>query len=154
MRGYWNQEQENQNLFRDVEGHRWFQSGDLGYMRNNLIFVCGRIKELIIIRGKNYHPEEIERAAERCTDLRPGQSIAFGISGGETEMIVLMAETSAPSSKHSAIQWDVKNQISAHLGLKVRHIVLVPPKSIPKTTSGKKQRRLAKQRFVQERNAP
>ena len=152
MNGYWNQTENNQVLFRYVDGYRWFQSGDLGYQRDDQLFVCGRIKELIIVRGKNYHPEEIERVAEHCDDLRPGQSIAFGIAGGETEHIVLMAETAAPTSKHPKILWNVKNLVSAQLGLKIQHIVLLPPKSIPKTTSGKRQRHLAKILFIKERS--
>jgi len=146
--GYYNNETANAELF--VDG--WLRTGDLGYLVENELFICGRKKEVIIVAGRNYYPTDVESLIGDLDGIRKGNVIAFGLSDvtkGE-ETFVICAETKLPESEHSRIEKDVRGRILEAMGIHVGQVVLLAPDSLPKTSSGKLQRAKAKEMFLAE----
>ena len=124
----------------------YLRTGDLGFMHNNELFICGRLKDLIIVAGRNYYPQDIEATAEATSDqLRPGCSAAFSIDptceGGE-DVALVMELREVPSQTEAATFCDkLANQVRAAINeehsLGISQIVFLRTKTVPKTTSGK-----------------
>jgi 1-acyl-sn-glycerol-3-phosphate acyltransferase len=124
----------------------WLDTGDLGYLADGELHVTGRVKDLIIRAGKNLHPREIEEAAESVEGVRRGSVAAFGVAdeatgaggGTGTEAVYVVCETRATdAAERERIAAAVKVAVLAGTGTAADRIVLVPPGSIPKTSSGK-----------------
>ena len=95
--GYWKRPQETEQVFKvelaEAGEHRFLRTGDLGFKRDGYLFITGRLKELIIIRGRNYYPQDIERTArESCPAVRLGTGAAFSVSAQTGERMVLVQE--------------------------------------------------------------
>ncbi|MGA5539788.1 fatty acyl-AMP ligase [Mycolicibacterium nivoides] len=122
----------------------WYDTGDLGYlMENGHIVVCGRVKDVIIMAGRNIHPTDIERAASRVDGVRPGCAVAVRLhSGRSTESFAVAVESSAfdDHSEVRRIQHDVAHLVVAEVDARPRTVVVLPPGAIPKTPSGKLRR--------------
>jgi len=103
------------------------------------VYISGRMKDLIILNGRNYHPQAIEWEVEHVDGIRKGNVVAFSARGDDTERLVVVAEQrkDAPEGLAQA----VKDHVKSTLGLSVHEVVLVPPGGLPKTSSGKLQRR-------------
>jgi fatty-acyl-CoA synthase len=124
----------------------WFRTGDLAYALDGELVVCGRLKDVIIIGGRNVFPEDVERAAAQVEGVRAGNVIAFGVDGrGGKEAIVVVAESrgEAPGTIRDAVAARVRGAV----GLRCE-VVLVSPGSLPKTSSGKLQRSLCRDRYL------
>jgi fatty-acyl-CoA synthase len=131
----------------------WLRTGDLGYLVDGEIVVCGRIKDVIIIGGRNVFPEEIERAAAAVDGVRPGNVVAFGMAGRRgKEGIVVVAETKLddPDQLRDA----VVDRICDAVGVPPREVVLVRAGSLPKTSSGKLQRSRCRDQYLDDALAP
>ncbi|GAA3769238.1 fatty acyl-AMP ligase [Streptomyces coacervatus] len=148
-KGYWRNTLATRETFRATltgrEG-RFLRTGDLGFLRDGELFVTGRLKDLIVIDGRNHYPQDLELSAEMCHPaLRPGCTAAFSVSvddGIEGEQIVLVAEVSPDAADESEKITDlIRSALGEAHGLSVRDVVLVHPGTIPKTSSGKIQRR-------------
>ncbi|KAL7532494.1 hypothetical protein ACHAXR_007665 [Thalassiosira sp. AJA248-18] len=136
----------------------YLRSGDLGFLHKEQLYICGRIKDLIIVGGRNHYPQDIEATAEEVASehVRPGCSAAFsiGLKSGDTgdyEEVVLAMELKEPlpkANKRENIVNMVRAEIFKEHSLSLSCIVLVKPKTIPKTTSGKIQRSKAQQAFL------
>jgi fatty-acyl-CoA synthase len=127
---------------------RWLHTGDLGYLVSGRLFVCGRVKEIIIVRGRNYYPTDIEWAVGELAVVRRGNVVAFGVEiGGEEQLVVCCEGT---SSDAAAIQEAARASIAAQFGLTVHEVVVTPPAAIPRTSSGKPQRRKARQMYLDQ----
>ena len=143
--GYYRNDEATRSLFRDG----WLRTGDLAYFVEGEL--CGRIKDVIIVGGRNIFPEDIERAAAHVDGVRPGNVIAFGIEGKRGEVMVLVAETKVPNGPEESLEAlrrelvAVAKQVS---GLPPHDVVLLPAGTLPKTSSGKLQRSLCRQRFL------
>jgi acyl-CoA synthetase (AMP-forming)/AMP-acid ligase II len=129
------------------------RTGDLGFFDDEKnLFITGRIKELIIIRGQNYYPQDLEETAEQaCEQLRPSCGGAFSIDHKNEEVLVLVYELKRKYSKtanHDEIRFVIKDTFAKKYGLTIHDIVLIETSSFPKTSSGKLQRRLAKQMYL------
>lgn len=151
--GYWNQPDITADLFQarliPDDGNCYLRTGDLGFHRHNTLYLCGRLKDLIIIRGANIHPSDIENTAEGASSLvRPGACVAFSIDRDGEERLCVVAETSSPINASENIE-SIVAAISRQHGLNA-DVVLVSPHSIPKTTSGKLQRSIAKQKYLDQ----
>eukprot|EP01038_Epipyxis_sp_PR26KG_P004483 gene4483-6337_t len=138
----------------DSQNKSYLRTGDLGFMFRNELFICGRIKDLIIVRGSNHYPQDIERTAEQHQGdyLRAGCSAAFAMSKeGRTESVVYVAELKEgiPSNKFESIVHSIKEVIAKEHGLSLQSICLLKTKSVPKTTSGKIARSWCKRGFVE-----
>ncbi len=134
----------------------WLDTGDLGYRLGGEVVVTGRAKDLIIINGRNVWPQDLEWSVEQAVPaLRSGDVAAFSVEEGETETVVLLVETrGAPNPKaRAALAAAVAGTLRARHGLEGR-VVLVPPGSLPHTSSGKLSRVLARARYLEGDFAP
>jgi fatty-acyl-CoA synthase len=116
--------------------------------------LCGRIKDMIIVGGRNVFPEDVERAAERVDGVRAGNVIAFSITNDRgKERLVVVAETKADDD-HASLRADVSKRVQESVGLPTDDVMLVVPGSLPKTSSGKLQRGLCRTRYQSDALQP
>jgi acyl-CoA synthetase (AMP-forming)/AMP-acid ligase II len=135
------------------------RTGDLGFFKGGELFVSGRLKDLIIIRGRNYYPDDIESAAYRGRpSLRPGCAAAFTLQEESADAkLVVVAEvqkaflTNLDTNNHRALLAEVRAQIADLFGLRLAQLVLIRPGSIPKTSSGKLRRRHCRELLMSNR---
>jgi len=151
MAGYYKRPDLNDDLFH--EG--WLRTGDLAYFvegpggGNPELILCGRIKDVIIISGRNIFPEDIERSIGSVEGVRAGNVIAFGVEGDKRkETIVVVAE--ARTDNYEAVKKAVRQQVVGVVGFPPRDIVLVQPGTLPKTSSGKLQRTLCRKQYLDQ----
>eukprot|EP00596_Hydrurales_sp_CCMP1899_P000880 CAMPEP_0119049522 /NCGR_PEP_ID=MMETSP1177-20130426/65205_1 /TAXON_ID=2985 /ORGANISM="Ochromonas sp, Strain CCMP1899" /LENGTH=305 /DNA_ID=CAMNT_0007026897 /DNA_START=996 /DNA_END=1910 /DNA_ORIENTATION=+ len=160
--GYWNQpELTSQDFHAQIaqpenENEYFLRSGDLGFLHKGELFICGRSKDLIIVRGSNHYPQDIERTAERSQPLlRAGCSAAFSVphTGGHTEMVVYVAEVvekvQSDSILLAGLVASVRQAVSSEHGLTLSAVLLLKTRSVPKTTSGKIARTWCRRGFIE-----
>ena len=136
-----------------ASGRAWLRTGDLAYTVDGELVVCGRIKDVIIVGGRNVFPEDVERAVSLVDGVRPGNVIAFGVGGARgKERIVVVAE--ARHDDHEAVRSTVAERVVDAVGLPAGDVVLVQPGSLPKTSSGKLQRSLCRARYLDSELLP
>jgi fatty-acyl-CoA synthase len=149
MPGYYNRPDATAAVMHDG----WLRTGDLAYTLDGELVVCGRIKDVIIVGGRNVFPEDVEAAASGAEGVRAGNVIAFGISGRRgQEAVVIVAETKADDS--APVRDDVARRVRQSMGLPPTDIVMVGPGTLPKTSSGKLQRSLCRDRYLTEELQP
>ncbi len=154
--GYWNLPAETEHAFQarplgSNEGP-FLRTGDLGFLRDGELFVTGRLKDLIIIRGRNYYPQDIEESmASAHPALRPGCGVAFAVERDGEEQLVVVQEAAIRSDDElvRAIHRIARNIAEIH-ELTAHAIVLVRAGTIPKTSSGKLQRHACKTDFLNQ----
>src|SRR5690606_8036582 len=109
------------------------------------LHICGRQDDLIIVRGRNLHPQDIEAAVEKAHPrVRPGCCAAFARDGGDGARLIVVIEVASPDPdpvEDDAITRAVQDAVASEYGLRVDELVLLPPGTIAKTSSGKIQRR-------------
>lgn len=125
----------------------WYDTGDLGYLtEDGHIVVCGRVKEVIIMAGRNIYPTDVERAAARVDGIRPGCVVAVRLNAGhprETFAVVVEAPDWEDHAEVRRIEHEVAHAVVAEVDLRPRKVSVVAPGTIPKTPSGKPRRGLA-----------
>ncbi|MFI5842720.1 fatty acyl-AMP ligase [Catenuloplanes sp. NPDC051500] len=132
-------------------GRTWLRTGDLGFLHDGELFVTGRLKDVIIRQGRNYYPQDIELSAERADPgLRPNCAAAFSADDGETERLVLVVEVDGRTLRIGADLLRDRIHASVHDGhrLTADEILLVRRGALPKTSSGKVQRRETRRRYL------
>jgi acyl-CoA synthetase (AMP-forming)/AMP-acid ligase II len=147
MQGYFRDEAATELVM--VDG--WLWTGDLGYVSHGELFVTGRAKDLIIVRGKNHYAEDLEAVAERIEGVRAGGVAAFGIydEGRAQDLVVMVCESrTEKESARLALVEKIATTVQQHCGIHVDEVVLVPPGTIPKTSSGKRQRALCRELYL------
>lgn len=142
--------------FRDNESTRavlseegWLDTGDMGYMLDGCLYIVGRSKDMIIINGKNHWPQDIEWAVEQLPGMRHGDIAAISItdmSGQEIPAVLVQCRQSAPHERE-ALRTAVKNKVKAVTGISCV-VELVPPRTLPRTSSGKLSRSKARDRYL------
>ncbi|MEO0442348.1 MAG: fatty acyl-AMP ligase [Pseudomonadota bacterium] len=156
--GYWRKPNINQETFdRKLKGDSaggFMRTGDLGFVKNGQLYVAGRIKDLIVIRGRNFHPQDIERSIATChPEIRLGSTAAVPTIADGIETLTIIQEWNA--RKHPDLMGEVSKHIRAAVSkdheLTVGDIVFIEPGSLPKTSSGKLQRTEASKLFVAKR---
>jgi fatty-acyl-CoA synthase len=140
--GYYQRPDATEAAFHDG----WLRTGDLAYLLDGEMVMCGRIKDVIIVGGRNVFPEDIERALADVEGVRAGNVIAFGIDGAGKEGVVVVAESKAEDTR--SLRRTVAARVREAVGLPPKDVVLVAPGSLPKTSSGKLQRGLCKLRYL------
>ncbi len=142
--GYFRNERATAEVFHD----EWLRTGDLGYLVDGELIICGRLKDMIIVGGRNVFPEDIERAAAAVEGVRAGNVIAFGTPGRRgRESVVVVAETRADDAE--PVRDAVSSRVVDVVGVSAE-VVLVRAGSLPKTSSGKLQRALCKTRYLED----
>lgn len=127
----------------------WLNTGDLGYIADELLFVTGRLKDLIIINGRNIWPQDLEGAVESKHDVRSGKVLAFSLTEGDKEHAVVVIESREQyQNKRQQLIQNVQSTMSSEFGIACQ-VVLVPPRTLPRTSSGKLSRSQAKINFIQ-----
>lgn len=157
--GYWRKPPSEQQCFGatlvdpspGTPSGPWLKTGDLGFVYRGDLFIVGRIKDLLIIRGRNHHPEDIEATVQEITG---GRVAAISVPVNSTEKLVTVIELKKRGdSTEDATRWftsikaDVTSAISNEHGVSVGDLVLVPPGTIPTTTSGKIRRAACVERY-------
>jgi long-chain fatty acid adenylase/transferase FadD26 len=129
----------------------WLRTGDLGVISDGKLFIMGRIKDLLVVYGRNHYPDDIEVTIQEITK---GRAAAISVPNELTEQLVAIAELNTKSGSDDeymqtlrSIKREVTSAISNSHGLRVADLVLVPPGSIPITTSGKVRRSACVERY-------
>lgn len=125
------------------DGGRWLRTGDLGFVDGGELFVCGRRKDLLIVRGRNLHPHDLERAiSDAHSRVRPGCVAAFATEHNDNEEIVIVAEVreGTAADRLEEIARTIREVLSDGFGVRPLEVVLAAPRSLPKTSSGKLRR--------------
>jgi fatty-acyl-CoA synthase len=129
------------------DDHGWYDTGDLGYVtENGQIVVCGRVKDVIIMAGRNIYPSDVERAATRVAGVRPGCAVAVRLDAGlsrESFAIAVEAKDYEDRDEVRRIQRQVAHEVFADVDVRPRNVVVLAPGTIPKTPSGKLRRAFA-----------
>ncbi|HWM84393.1 MAG TPA: fatty acyl-AMP ligase, partial [Kofleriaceae bacterium] len=156
MTSYFEDEEATAKVLRDG----WLWTGDLGYFADHNLYVTGRAKDLIIIRGRNIYAEDLERVAERVPGVRPGCAIAFGVDalngdGSGTERAVLVAETrTRDREERDALASLIRQRISEYCDVELHDVVIAGPGTVPKTSSGKRQRSRCRELYSNDQLRP
>lgn len=162
--GYWNRPQETDRTFRAYisgtgEGP-FLRTGDLGFLLDGRLVVTGRLKELMILAGRNHYPQDIEWTVEHAHPLlKPGSCAAFSVDLDGEERLIVMAEVephhrniirerSGGAMETDEIVQAIRGAVAEHYGLSVHDVCLRTPGSIPRTTSGKIQRNACRSWFL------
>jgi len=147
--GYYKRPDATAALFRDG----WLCTGDLAYLVDGELVLCGRIKDVIIVGGRNVFPEDIERAVAVIDGVRAGNVIAFGVEGYKgKESVVVVCEVRTPGADGDldAVRHAVHQRTLDVCGLPPRDVMLVKPGTLPKTSSGKLQRAKCRELYLDE----
>jgi acyl-CoA synthetase (AMP-forming)/AMP-acid ligase II/acyl carrier protein len=152
--GYWQRAEETLHTFQatlaDTGEGPFLRTGDLGFIQDDELFVTGRLKDLIIIRGRNYYPQDIELILEQSHPaLRPGCGIAFSIDALDEEQLVIVHEVERQYRNLDVdeVVTAIRQAVAEQFELQVYAVVLVKVGSIPKTSSGKLQRNVCRERY-------
>ncbi|MCK1399665.1 fatty acyl-AMP ligase [Bradyrhizobium sp. 4] len=156
-RAYWrNDEATREGLNAQIAGENgaWLRTGDLGFLDvTGELFVTGRIKDLIIIRGINHYPQDVERTVQSLDGaLRENCGAAFSVPDETGEESLVIVQEIERTARHSidteAIRGRIREAVADNHELSARHIALIRPGTLPKTTSGKIQRKLARKLWL------
>lgn len=169
--GYWQRPQETEETFHaylnatngfvagtsfsqvkqtEVQGP-FVRTGDLGFVFNREVFITGRLKDLIILRGRNYYPQDIELTVERShPSLRPGCGAAFSVEIGSEERLVIVQEVMRHYEEPATIIQAVRQALAEYYEIRAFAVVLLRYGSILKTSSGKIQRRACREAFLKK----
>jgi amino acid adenylation domain-containing protein len=153
--GYWKRPDSTAMTFRaKIAGSGdgpYLRTGDLGFLRDGELFVTGRLKDLIIVRGRNVYPQDLEWTVERCHPaIRADGTAAFAVDGGGGERLVVIAEVErlGKSIDPEPILATIRHAISEHHELDLQAVCLIKAMTLPKTSSGKIQRHACRQAFL------
>jgi acyl-CoA synthetase (AMP-forming)/AMP-acid ligase II len=155
--GYWNDQSESERVFATMPDSdvRWLHSGDLGFMRHGQLHVNGRLKDLLIVRGAKHFPQDVERTTEEVHGaVRRGGVTAVAVQSGiRGDLVLLVAEIDV---RRLGAGWSaggliarIREAVAEQHGIQLHAIALVPPGTVPKTTSGKPRRYLCREAWTQ-----
>ncbi|MDT9692581.1 AMP-binding protein [Streptomyces sp. P9(2023)] len=126
----------------DTHREGWLATGDLGFLDAGELVICGRIKDMVIAGGRNLYPEDYEMVAERVPGVRAGNVVAFSLPG--QERMVVLAEGQGDSARVDALARGVMDALRETTEHAPHEVLLIKPGTLPKTSSGKRQRRAAR----------
>ncbi|HET9751734.1 MAG TPA: fatty acyl-AMP ligase [Myxococcales bacterium] len=142
--GYWENPEATRAAFRDG----WLHTGDLGYVADGEVYVSGRIKDILIVNGRNYYPQGIEWVVDEIPGVRRGSSVVFTRPGKASEEVVVAVESRAADQAAQALKAQIVTRVSEEFQLAVADVALAPPGTLPKTSSGKLQRRKTREQYL------
>jgi acyl-CoA synthetase (AMP-forming)/AMP-acid ligase II len=155
--GYWNRADETKHTFgaRIAETHEgpFLRTGDLGFLRDGHLYITGRLKDLLIVRGRNYYPQDVEMTVENTHPaLRAGGGAAFSITENDVEQLVVIHETQRRELE--GVDWNevikaVRANIAREHGIRAHAVVLIRRATIAKTSSGKIMRSEMRRQYLE-----
>jgi acyl-CoA synthetase (AMP-forming)/AMP-acid ligase II len=154
--GYWNRSEQTVETFQaylsDTKEGPFLRTGDLGFLEDGELFITGRLKDIMIIRGRNYYPNDIELTVEQShLSLLPFCGAAFVVEKNKEEQVVVVQEIKRESLQRldsDQVIADIRKAVLQNHELRVHHVILIKPGSIPKTSSGKIQRHACREAFL------
>ena len=158
--GYWRQPERSAETFGarlsevdgDLPAGGWLRTGDLGVWYGGQLYITGRLKDLIIVDGRNHYPQDIEATVEGAHPaIQQGRVAVFTVDDGEREELVVLAETGQPAPRAyelAEIGRAVRVAVSRHHDLRLQHFALVPPGGVVRTSSGKVARAATRRRYL------
>jgi fatty-acyl-CoA synthase len=153
MRGYFGNAPASAQAVRDG----WLDTGDLGFVHQGELYLCGRAKELVILRGKNHAPQEFEDALDGLAGVRHGCAVALGFTpaGEEGEELTMLVERDETVAVPEAVLADaVRARVVERTGVRPHEVRLLAPSTLPRTSSGKLRRSEALRRLLAGELAP
>jgi acyl-CoA synthetase (AMP-forming)/AMP-acid ligase II len=138
MTGYFADLKESAAVLQDG----WLSTGDLGYLCEGLLYITGRAKEMIIVNGKKFYPQDVELPVSQVEGVYKGRCVAFSTTDTGQQMTIAVETDLDSELERAALIRKLRSLISNHLGLLALQIYLLQPGSIPRTSSGKQQRLL------------
>jgi len=150
--GYWNRVDLSNEVFEakinNIEG-TWLRTGDLGFLYENELYICGRTKDMIIVRGLNYYPQDIETLVEQDSAIRKGCVASFSVDRNGKEELIVVAELRNNKKKGDIAH--INQMITQYLGISVDRFIFIPARTISKTSSGKMMRFKVKKDYLENR---
>lgn len=149
LTGYFNRPDLTEKAFRD----EWYMTGDYGYISNGEVFVSGRKKDMIIVGGKNIYPQDLESLTYEVSGVHAGRSVAFGMfdeAQGTEEVVIIAEGDSDDPDEQQKIADAIRLHVTKNSAIALRHVKVVGPKWILKTSSGKTARSANKEKFLKE----
>ena len=153
--GYWRRPELSTALFEarlpedPDDSATWLRSGDLGFVRDNELYICGRLKDMLIVRGLNYYPQDIEALVEQDPCVRKGCVAAFAHEVEGRESLVVVAEVKNPRALPDVSA--LNQRLLREINVAAATFVFIEARTIPKTSSGKIVRHLARARWLEDR---
>ena len=153
-KGYWNRPEATDQIFNaylsDNGEGPFLRTEDLGFIEDGELYITGRIKDLIIIRGLNHYPQDIEWTVERChAALRPGCGAAFTVDAeGEERLVIVQEIDTRKEAELDQVIETIREAVTSEHELQVYAVALIKPRQISKTSSGKIQRRDSRRKFL------
>jgi amino acid adenylation domain-containing protein len=160
--GYWRRPEETASAFSarivGEDGDEYLRTGDLGFIEDDELYVTGRLKDLIIVAGRNYYPQDFERVLDDSIDaVRPGCSGAFSVTIDDREAVVIVAELERQAAQNlertgaNALLAQIRESLAAECEIAPHEIVLVRAGAIPRTSSGKIRRAQCRREYLEGR---
>ncbi len=152
--GYWNRSEETERVFQarvaQSAGSDFLRTGDLGFVAEGELFITGRLKDLIIIRGRNHYPQDVELAMQSChAALKPDGGAAFSVEAANEEQLVVVHEIESRGATEAAeIIAAIRAVIAEEFELQPAAVVLIRSGTLPRTSSGKVQRGACREAFL------
>jgi fatty-acyl-CoA synthase len=149
LTGYFNRPDLTEKAFRDG----WYLTGDYGYISNGEVFVSGRKKDMIIVGGKNIYPQDLETLTDEVPGVHAGRSVAFGMfdeAQGTEEVVIIAEGDSNDPEEQQKLADAIRLHVTKNSAIALRHVRVVGPKWILKTSSGKTARSANKEKFLRE----
>ena len=152
-KGYWGKPELSKETFQArIEGRDqggYLRTGDLGFVIGDRLYICGRIKDLIIIRGRNIYPDDVASVVEASDErLKSRPASAFSIDTSEQEELVIVVTVKASEDEHGALIDAIRRNVANRVGVEAGAVIIVPNNNIARTTSGKIQHVRIKQNFL------
>ncbi|RJP49482.1 MAG: fatty acyl-AMP ligase [Anaerolineaceae bacterium] len=154
--GYWNRPEDTKHTFgaHIAETHEgpYLRTGDLGFMHDGHLYITGRLKDLLIVRGRNYYPQDVEMTVERTHPaLRAGGGAAFSVTEDNVEQLVVVHETQR--REMDGVDWNeviktIRTNVAREHGIRAHAVILIRRATIAKTSSGKIQRSEMKRQYL------
>jgi fatty-acyl-CoA synthase len=139
--GYFEKNQTNTQHIRD----NWLHTGDLGFFSDGELYISGRVKDVIIINGRNIYPQDIEWELDHLADLRMGNHVAISVNEQDTEALIVICESKKPNL---TLKKQIEAICSNSVGVYPHDIIFIRPGTLPKTTSGKVRRSETRYRYL------